>query len=181
MTFKQAGIIASRALAILLLISWLQLTVELVPLLIGLWKYRDQTGFWTIYKIAIAPIWLIELLVLLFLWYFPERFANGDGGINEATVNLRELEALVRRSLGLFFVASGVPLVFASTQVTRLMGEPLLGSLYSGIGKIVIGVLLYLSGVNWKMRPGELVRKGATAVWGPPLGQEAEDDQLDSG
>src|SRR5205085_775146 len=152
MTFKQVGYLVSRALAIVLLLSLMRVGLIYIPAIVEMWTAKHISMSLYATAATASASFLIELWLVLYFWFFPQRFVkdNSDEPLIEGgSIPVGELDLLVRRGLGLYFVAVAITSLVGDLAMRRIeIALSAYGSFYGHMAELLIGIYLCWSGLG---------------------------------
>lgn len=145
MSFKQAGILASRFAAVIL---WVYFINGLFSLGVGVFEMLrfngGNGGFKTVLFVEVA-LCAFYLILAMTLWYSPDKFVSGyvNDDTNGEAFSLARCNALAIQWVGAYcFLTSlppGIALFFESGNVRASEVVPLVAEFIIGVGLFFVG------------------------------------------
>lgn len=180
MTFKQAGILVSKAAAVYILWAGIRIILPMTLASFALMLQGRGTGHDTFTWLEFGMLTFLLIVtgwLVLNFWYRADKFAedNPDAGPPISSV---ELEGLLLRIVGLIFVANGL-LEIADSIGAAVDGRRTLGfsPLLAEALMVIVGLAFYWRGKAGKVGIGGALHKAADALWLTPPAEDLEPPQ----
>jgi hypothetical protein len=181
MTFQQAGSLVSKALAAYLALRAALFLSTLIPAGLSNVMYgRSET---VVAMVLNSLVFGGLILASLSLWFRPQRFAPDDSPLIPSPMDLRGLEGIIYRSLGILLILESLPELVREIFPLMRIGAVSIVSAFTdrytigGTILLVGGIMLYIMGNRAdrrlpRNRHEHPIKNAANWLWNPPLDDE---------
>jgi len=167
MTFRQAGILTSKALGVFCAVAFIR-EVSAFPAFLQLvyFPFGDTRGNVAIVVIVAVCAFLLYLSTTL--WFAAGRFVQDEPGSETSSIQVADLQRLTFRAIGLYLLATGLASILARLGFTifarraglSALPPTAIAALIEGALYCTIGGLLYFSSFKgMPAAPGNFIQR----------------------